>query len=219
MLVSDCQRALSLEGGTPGEHLVEHHSQRVDVGAGIHRGALRLLGAEIAGGPDHGPGSGEFLGVVPCPDDPEVGHFHRAIPSEQDVPRLDIAMDQPRPVCHGERRRSLGSDLGRSSGEERPVGAQHLAQRAPVHQLHHDEIGGAVFAPVVYGDDVGVAQVGRRLRLAPEAADKGVVGAVLGMENLDGHTSTEKTVARREHVGHSTAGDETFDLVPIGEHL
>ena len=55
-----------------------------------------------------------------------------------------------------------------------------------------DEIGGAVFAPVEDGDDVGVAQVGRCLRLTPEAADKGVIGAVLGMENLDGHTPTEK---------------------------
>ena len=64
-----------------------------------------------------------------------------------------------------------------------------------------------------------MAQIRRRLGLAAEAADESVIGAVLGVENLDRHTPTEETVARPEDVSHSAAGDETFDLIPTGEHL
>ena len=44
MLESDRHRAVTLEGQPPGQHLVEHHPDRIEIGGGSHGMALSLLG-------------------------------------------------------------------------------------------------------------------------------------------------------------------------------
>ena len=70
-------------------------------------------------------------------------------------------------------------------------------------------------APVVDVDDVRVAEVGRRLRLAPEALDEVGVDGELGEQHLDGDLAVEQPVAPEEHVGHAAAPDALAQLVAI----
>ncbi len=69
------------------------------------------------------------------------------------------------------------------------------AAEAPAAQVLGDDVGApVVVAPVVDGDDVGVAQARRGLRFGAEAAqERGVVGQG-GMEQLDGHASAKADI-------------------------
>ncbi len=99
---------LTLEKAATGEHLVEHDTERPDVGPAIHLPALRLLGAHVGGraqddaglggrrgqGGRHGTGGRhgvqfERLGQT------EVQHLGLAVAGDEDVGRLQIAVDHP----------------------------------------------------------------------------------------------------------------------------
>ena len=74
--VRDRHRAVAGERHDAGEHLVEHDAERVDVGAGVDREALRLLGREVGGGPHDRAGAGEAVAGAVGPGDAEVGDLH-----------------------------------------------------------------------------------------------------------------------------------------------
>ncbi len=56
MLIGDGHGGLALKGRTAHQHLVENHSQRIDVGSSIGRPALSLFRTEIGGCADYGAG-------------------------------------------------------------------------------------------------------------------------------------------------------------------
>ena len=97
----------------------------------------------------------------------------------------------------------------------RPLERRMSAERAAVDVLHGDEVGAGVPAPVVDADDVRVAEVGGRLRLAPEALDEVGVDGELGEQHLDRDLAVEQAVAPEEHVGHAAAPDALAQLVAI----
>ena len=120
-------------------------------------------------------------------------------------------------VRERERRRDLGSDVGRALGVERALGAHQVAQRATFDVLHDDEVRAAVLAPVVDGDDVRVVEVGGGLRLAPEPLDERRLARVLGVQRLQRDGPVEQLVAGEEDLGHAALRDLPLDLVAIGE--
>ena len=81
-----------------GEQLVEQHAQRVDVGGGGHRLAAHLLGAGVLGRHQLQPGRGRrqrlpgHLGIEQL-GDAEVEQLGHAVLGDQDVGRLDVAVD------------------------------------------------------------------------------------------------------------------------------
>ena len=68
-------------------------------------------------------------------DQAEVDHLDQvrdpAAIDEEDVPGLDVAVDEPGVVRLGERRRGLGEDVDDPSLRLRPVGLDHLWSVAP----------------------------------------------------------------------------------------
>ncbi len=86
------------EGGLAGDALVEHEGQAVDVGLAVEHPALHLLGSGVAGRAQHGPvrlGPGR-LGQGP--GQAEVGDPQPALGVEEQVGRLDVAVDEPAAV-------------------------------------------------------------------------------------------------------------------------
>ena len=88
------------QGGVAGERHVagdglhRHQGQRVDVGAPVERGALQLFGGGVPGRTEHGP---EGLGPARLgqrPGNTEIGHADLALLVEEQVRRLDVAVDQ-----------------------------------------------------------------------------------------------------------------------------
>ncbi len=121
----------------------------------------------------------------------EVRHLHECFRGDQNVARLDVAVHDALTVSVGQRRRGLGCELRTALGGQCSSTAENFGQGLPLDQLHHNEVGAVVLAPVEDGHDVGVRQIGRGLRFATEAFHKRRVGAELGIENLEGHRSIQ----------------------------
>ena len=95
---------LLVERRGAGEQFVEQHAQRVDVAAGVDVQAahLGLLGAHVQRRADHLAEAGEerLLGQLLTDGlgDAEVddlGHRHAVVQRDQDVGRLEVAVDDP----------------------------------------------------------------------------------------------------------------------------
>ena len=75
-----------------GEHLEGHGRERVDVHAARRRRAVQLLGRHVAEAAHERAGAGD-VGPVGDVGHAQIGELHGALASEQDVGRLDVAVD------------------------------------------------------------------------------------------------------------------------------
>ena len=132
------QRGLSAKWRLAGEHVIAGHSQGIDIGARIDLLALDLLGAHVQrrahgqarlGQVCRGFGAGEDARQA------EVGHLDLAPARQQDVLRLDIAMDDAQLAGPLQGRRRLPQDGERQGQIGRPLPVQVLAQVTPLDVL------------------------------------------------------------------------------------
>src|SRR6266536_6438345 len=68
-------------------------AKRIQVRARVHRPALGLLGRQVGGRAQQRPAAGEG-GRGSGFDDAEVGHLDQALPADQQVGGLDVAVHQ-----------------------------------------------------------------------------------------------------------------------------
>ena len=139
--------------------------------------------------------------------DPEVGHLDDALGVDDDVVRLDVAVDDAVAVRVAQR----GEDLARVGDGHRhraePARADQLLERAPLDVLHDDVVGAVGLAAVEDRDDVRVREAGRVRRLAAEALDELLVVRVARVEHLDGDPASELLVFGEVDVGHAAAAE------------
>ena len=162
---------------TAGKHLVENGAQRVDVGG-------------RADFPDVFPGvlvNVELFGEI------EVGELGNTVAVEQDVGRLELAMDDAGLMrCVqgvGERLHQLGC---RALRLDRPIEA--VGEAPAIEQLERDEEAAVGLAAVVDLDDIGVAEPGDRLGLHQEPlANLGVV-VLARADHLQGDDPIQRAV-------------------------
>ena len=147
------------------------------------------------------------------PGDPEVDELGRALRVEEDVPRLQVAVQDPALVHVGQPARELRHDPGRLDERERPLLLQAVGQVAALGQVHDEERGAAALARREDAHDVGVA-VGRGLRdaLAAEALDGLRVGA--GQEHLDRRARAGVRVVGGVDRAHAAAPEEASTTHP-----
>ena len=150
MLAEEDLEGGALERRLSREHLVEHTAEAVDVAPGIDVAvAGGLLGAHVGGRAEGKAGLGQ-LREVPCPGC--SGRFPaasaRAIPKsatdrmirlEQDVLRLDIAMNHALAVGIGERVGDLTSDAEGIVERELLLAFEAGAERLAVDERHDVE--------------------------------------------------------------------------------
>ena len=105
----------SVEGRLPGEHLVQHAPEGVEVASGVQHPAARgLFGAHVVRRAESQPGLGEALAArgVDGPGNAEVGD-QRVSRGEQDVLRLDIPVQNSGCMGEGQGLRHLAHDARR----------------------------------------------------------------------------------------------------------
>ncbi len=159
------RRGKKTDGQLAGEHLVEDHAQRVDVGAVVHfLGMLDLFGGHVVGRAHDLTGAGEVRrgsrgALTPCPTpsgrgetvrlaahelgQPEIGDLHPAALIQQDILRLDVAMDHAGIVgvlqgvadLRHDRQGLVGSELAR---------IQQTPQTQTVDELHEEVVQAAL---------------------------------------------------------------------------
>ena len=166
----------------PGQHLVEDDAQRVDVGPVIDlQRPLHLLRGHVVQRAHHlpRPGQREVAGVAAQQlGQAEVGDLHAALAVQQDVLRLDVAVDDALLVGVLQGVADLRHDPQRLLRLQVAV-AQQLPQVDAVHVLHDEVVEAAGLAEIVDGDDVGMAEPGQGAGLAVEALGEGGVAAGL----------------------------------------
>ena len=156
----------------------------------------RLLGAHVVRRPDllAGPCQRRTTGaLLPLrdsadhPRDPEVRH-HGVSGLQQDVLRLDVAMDHTPLVRVVQRVGHLPRDMQCVLERQLPVAQQTSAQRLTL-DVRHDVVEHAGrFPGVVHREDVGVIERGGDLDLALEALRSEPRGE-FGSDHLDGHSA------------------------------
>ena len=152
---------------------------------------------------------------VERPGDAEVGDLHLAVAGDEDVRRLDVAVDDAARVGRGERERDRDGRVDGPIGTDASLVAEDVGEAAPVDVLHDDVVGAGRLAPVVDADDVRVVEVGGRLRLAAEALDERRVVRELGEEHLERDRAVEQLVSSQEDVGHAAPTDPALQLVAL----
>ena len=211
---------LAEERHAPGEALVEHEPERVEVGAPVELAAAHLLGRQVLGRAHHHVVAGEIVvGDVEALGDAEVGEQHATVGGDEDVARLDVAVHEAGAVGGVERARHGRADVDRELGPEALLAVEQLAQALAVDELHHDGLAAVVLEHVVDGDDVRVVQPGDGDRLAPEALGDDRIGGEVRLEPLDGDLAVELDVGGQPHLGHPAVPDPPLEVVAAGEQL
>ena len=190
--------------------LVDHHARGPHVGRRRGGVAAAGLGGHVGEGAEEPVVDGR-VGVGDG-GDAEVGEPHGAVAPEQDVRRLDVAVDDA--VRVGVRE---GVADGGRDAEERLVRQRLLAQGAlqvaAVHELRDDVDVLVVLEDLAQAHDVGMAEPRGDRDLAPRALpEDGVV-----RDGLDGHGVAGLLVVRAEDRARAADAEHSVDPEPA-EH-
>ena len=142
-----------------------------------------------------------------CARDPEVGDLDDAFGVDDDVVRLDVAVDDAVAVGVTQRCEDLACVGDRDRHRAEAARADQLLERAPLDVLHDDVVGAVGLAPVEDRDDVRVRKAGRMGRLATEALDELLVVRVVRVEHLDRDPASELLILGEVDVGHAATAE------------
>jgi hypothetical protein len=209
------RRAVGLKRRPAGTKRVQHAAQAEQVGAVVHLLAAGLLGRHVQRGPGDVAGPRQAH-VVRRPGEAEVRELHAPdAVLQQDVARLDVAVDQPLRVRGRQPLRRLQADAEHLHHLDRAAPLEALVKRLPADVIHHKVGDGAVVRDGVDGDDVLVADGGRGLGLPDEAPPGGVAGRQVRGRHLDGHDPAQLFVEGAEDDAHAAPSQHLPDVIVV----
>ena len=205
------------ERRSAGQHLVQHHAEGVDVGARVQVLTGGLLGAHVLGRAETHARLRQPTAFPSTPGqrDAEVGH-HRPAVVEQDVVRLDVAVDQAMVVGVVERAGDFRGDADGIVHRQLDLALEPGAERSALDVGHYVEHRALDPARVEQGKDVGMVQVGGGLDLLEEALGSDQ-RRELRVHHLDGHLAIVAGVVGEEHRGHASGAQLALEEVAVGD--
>ncbi len=187
------------EQPAPGQHLVEHAAEREDVAAPVDAAADHLLGRHVAERAEDDPlrrmrdgraVGGHLRTLEPLQREAEVQNLHRAVRRQEDVLRLQVAMDHAARVRG---RQAVGDGGGDPNGLAPRADALRdpRTQRLAFEQLHHRDGHAVDHGELVNGQDARMRQrrdcAGLDLEAPPHL---GIGGDMIG-HDLERHVAAE----------------------------
>ena len=176
-------------GDDPGQRLVEDAAERVDVGGGADRAAAPLLRRHVLGGADD-RGAAEHAAVAERLGEAEVGE-EGAVAFDQDVVRLDVAVDDAGGVGGVERFGDLAEQGDGAGRRQRPVAVDRPPQVAALDQAHRDDQLAVDLARVEDRHHRRMVEAGGEPGLAQEALAEAVAAGQLAGDHLQRHRPFE----------------------------
>ena len=204
----DLDRGLSGEHARAGQEMVGHRSDRIHVAPGVDLGGRGDdLGRHVERGTQDGVGVGRarVRPAVQVLDEPKVEDLDEVglqVPlAQEEIRRLDVAMDEPQLVGLPQRATRLGQEMDHATRRLRPVDLDEFLQVEPLEVLHRI-VEGAVGGPavVVNHDGVRMSQAGGELRFPLEPLQALAAGAG---EELDRRGTAQHGVPSTVHDPHA----------------
>ena len=203
-----------LECLAPGEDLVEHEPERVDVALDGSAFAGKLLRRHV------GRRSRNFraaLVVFDAGREPEVRDLRAAAAVDHDVGRLQVSMQHALVVRRREPGAELARDLDRLVLRKPPDAPQERRQVLAVDVLHREEVPSLDLADVVDAADVRMRDAARVAHLGVEAFDPGGLRRQLFRQELQGDRLPEFQIVGAVDLAHASAADEPDDAETLAE--
>ena len=173
---------LAAKHGPPSHQRVHHRAQTVQIGPRVHRPPVGLLGGHVFRRPQHVAGAREPA-VAEEPGDAEIGELDAAVGRQQQIARLDVAVDDAAIVGVAQRPAGIDADLGHLAPIEPPSPPQFLLQAAADDQFHGVEQLAVLFAEAEQPHDVGVVELAEGLDFGLEAdAEVLLLGKAAGQQ-------------------------------------
>jgi hypothetical protein len=201
------------------DRLVEHDAEGIDVPARIRLLVAHLLGRGVAIGADEDAGAravGLVALLLDLLGDAEVGEHRAAGPVlDQDVARLDVAVDDALAVREVERRGDLAADAHHLGERASSLLADDRAQVRPLDQVHQDERAElGIDVDVVDAHDVRVLQLGHPQRFLVEAVGEVLLALELALQLFQRVTDVaQPDVLDLVHRTHAADADLAYDAV------
>ena len=144
---------------------------------------------------------------------PEIRHLHAAAPVEQEIFRLDIAVDDTLVMGELEGITNLGHDGQRFPRGDAP-GVEQLPQIHAIHKFHEEKVEAIRAAKFVDSDDTGMVEFGEGSGFTGEALGKRGIVADVGREDFESHDAVELLLSRLVDSTHAALTDklENFEL-------
>src|SRR5207249_6328210 len=127
--------------------------------------------------------------------DAEVGDFDPATLVQEDVLRLDVAMDDAFVVSELQGVANLRHDL-QSFARQNMAGAQELPQVQPVNEFHDEVVQLARLTRIVDGDNVGMIEFRQSTCLPAEALSEGRIAHRFRRQDFQGYQPIQPRLSR-----------------------
>ena len=169
-----------------------------------------LLGSHVVHGSHDGACAGQIGlsgGVSLNPSQAHVEDLDSPLLIQQQVRRLDVAMDDSLGMCRFQACGRLQDAIEGLFQRERPIFLDQGRKIVSLDELHRQEMDAACLTGVEGGDDIGMRNSGSGLDLAFEAGDRRRILHEFGGEELDGHNAVHAPVPRFEDLPHAPRPD------------
>ena len=176
-----------------------------------------LLRAHVGGGAEGEPGLGQpvLAGGRDGARHPEVRH-HRLVAFQQDVLRLDVAVDDAVRVGVAQGAQHLGGDAQGLVERKLALACHPLPEGLALHVRHGIPQPAGGLARVVHGEDVRMLQAGGDPDLLEESL-RSERGGELGAQDLERDGAIVPEVVREVDHGHAAAAELALDAVAVGQ--
>ncbi len=201
------------------QRVIHRAAEAVDIGTAVDAVAVqRLLGSQIVGGAEHVLVVGQRkrgLLVGGEPGQAQIEQFHHTVGIDEQIGRLDVAMDQSGGVGVSQSLGRLPEIFGRLGVGQGAIVVHDPLQVAPLDVFHHQVVGRPLVVDVVGADNVAVVEGRCGLRLAVEPFEvRGVVHPVL-REHLDGHPPLHEDMFGEVDAAHPSGTEVVEQLVVL----
>ena len=217
MLEHDGEGRLGLIGDAPGEHLIEHDAQRIDIRTMIYAPALALLRRHVCRGAYANAGGRELLRSLYHPRQSKVSQEHPRAAIHQDVGRLDVAVNDALSMRIVQRLCRLCHDLDRLL-QRQGLSRREVLERARIDVLYRDIADLSLLPIVIDGQDVGMVQPAYGFGLTDKALAEPIFVRKVRREHLNRHVAFKGGLERLEHRCHPSLAQLPDDTV-LSERL
>ena len=176
------------------------------------RQAQRLLRGHVVRRAQRNAAAGQPRPIIQAPGQPEVRDLGGAVGGQEDVTRLQVAVDDPAVVGRLDGLSQRGDErrgpAGGEGSDRKPLG-----ETSPFDELHREVRSPVVVADVVDLHDVGVSQARGGLGLALESLPFVGSGKVAGQQHLDGDRAVKALIPRPVHNTHAAPAQLVLHFV------